>query len=272
MLGIWLDRLIRRLPFSVRKHYVLPLLHRLRKPELYGRQYNDEVFWESFFCLSRVGDDRSTIAPDFSELNSVFHYNAVENGIIALLQQRRFRPERVLDLGSGTGHWIDFYARIFAIKSIVGVDISRKAVRLLEERFHDRPEARFQTGQVVDVDLGDEPFDLASCVGVLFHIVDDRKWNDTLCRLYECLRPGGLLIASGLFGPFTANVQFEPERFTTVAEYRGGQDRACNKRVRSRRMWRKALRSAGFQETVFQRTPKPRHMNTPENNLLLAVK
>ena len=272
MLGIWLDRVIRRLPFSVRKHYVLPLLYRLRKPELYGRQYNDEVFWENFFSLSRAGDDRSTIAPDFSELNSIFHYNAVENGIIALLQQRRFRPERVLDLGSGTGHWIEFYTRLFPVKSIVGVDISREAVRLLQERFHERPEVRFVRGQVLDVDLGDKPFDLASCVGVLFHIVDDGKWRDTLCRLYDCLRPGGLLIASGLFGSFTANVQFEPERFTTVAEYRGGQDRACNKRVRSRRMWRKALRSAGFKEIVFQRTPKPNHMNTPENNLLLAVK
>ncbi len=272
MLGKLVDRVTRRLPFSVRKHYVWPLLRRVRTPELYQRQYDDETFWRSFYALSRRCDDCSTIAPDFPELNAAFHYNAVENGIIAFLQKRGFSPERVLDVGSGTGHWIEFYSRLFPVKSIVGVDISADAVERLRERFPDLLGVSFLRGDILDVELPERSFDLISCIGVLFHIVDDEKWRDSLKRLSSHIRPGSLLVASGLFDPFTANVQFEPERFGSLAEYRSSPERACNKRVRSRRMWRSALKECGFREIVFQTTRKPRHMNTPKNNLLFAVK
>lgn len=268
-----LNRVIQRVPFSVRKHYVLPFLYWLHNPELYRRCYNDQVFWNSFYRVSDPGEDRETIGSDFPALDAVFHYNAVENGIITLLRGRRFNPERVLDVGSGAGHWIDFYTRLFPIKAIVGVDISEDAIARLRVRFRDRQEVSLVRGHVADLDpRGSRQFDLVSCIGDLFHIVDDQGWRQTLSRLSESLRPGGILIASDLFGPLTVNVQFAPEEFSSADEFRGAADRTCNKRVRSRRVWRRELRRLGFRDVVFQKTAKARYVNTPENNLLLAVR
>jgi hypothetical protein len=116
-------------------------------------------------------------------------------------------------------------------------------------------------------------FDVVNAIGVMFHIVDDGKWLRTIRWLADRMNPGGVLIVGGLFGPFTANVQFNPVRFDSREEMeRGGGELACNKRVRSRRKWKRALKSCGFDRVTFRRTPVPRSVNTPENNLLFAVK
>jgi hypothetical protein len=57
-----------------------------------------------------------------------------------------------------------------------------------------------------------------------------------------------------------------------MREYEQGQDVACNKRVRSRRLWRRTLKAAGFRGVSFRTTPKARHVHAPENDLMFAVR
>ncbi len=97
----------------------------------------------------------------------------------------------VLDVGSGTGIWIDFWDRRGA-REIVGIDITALAVERLRER---HPEHRF-----VHADIGEPDPPLPVCVdvvcamSVLLHITDDERFERALRNLAGALRPGGTLV------------------------------------------------------------------------------
>lgn len=104
---------------------------------------------------------------------------------------------RVLDVGSGTGFYLDRWQRAGA-KEVVGLDLTEAAVANLKTRFPD-----------LDVHLGDishgvgefsaSSFDVVSAFDVLFHIVDDELFASALTNIARLLRPGGVFLWSDLF-------------------------------------------------------------------------
>lgn len=43
-------------------------------------------------------------------------------------------------------------------------------------------------------------FDVVNAIGVIFHIVDDAKWENAIKNLFSLLKPEGILIVGGDFG------------------------------------------------------------------------
>lgn len=260
-------------PFNFTKHYLMPFKRMLKDRKGYNRKYDPVEFFEQFYAISDTSDDRVTISPDYPQLHAKFHYNMVENGIMSYFKEFGVIPKTGLDVGSGTGHWVDFYTTVLQVEHIYGVDIARGSVERLKARFEGNSAVTILHGDVLDQDaVPEQSLDLINAIGVLFHIVDDQKWEETLCWCYSRLRHGGIFVAGGLMGMVTANVQFEPIKFSTVEDYRGNSELVCNKRVRSRRYWKKALRNAGFKKIVFRSSDSPSHISTPENNLVFAHK
>jgi SAM-dependent methyltransferase len=110
---------------------------------------------------------------------------------LKLLRGRDISALRVLDIGSGSGVYIDQWLRL-GVNDLVGVDLTESAVRHLGEKF---PDAEFHQG-----DLGDptflhdqEGFDVISAFDMLFHIVDDDRFDQALANV------GRLLAADGVF-------------------------------------------------------------------------
>jgi SAM-dependent methyltransferase len=98
---------------------------------------------------------------------------------------------RVLDVGSGTGFYLDGWRELGA-RDITGCDLTSAAVEQLRAAF---PELT-----VVQADIGDEagqlppgPYDAISIVDVLYHIVDDERYRRAFANLAGLLRPGGTL-------------------------------------------------------------------------------
>ena len=268
-----IKRLFDLLPFNVRKHYIRPLIMSMRDRDTYCKQYDAQSFFDQFHSLENTDDDRGTISPDFPNIDAKFHYNAIENGIISYVKEHKIDTSIVLDIGSGTGHWIDFYYTVFNSYTVYGADISEVAVCKLEERFKENEKVKIYHTALLESDKWqDESLRLINAIGVLFHIVSDEKWEETIQWCYDKLLRGGVLIASDLFCPITANVQFEPAQFSTIHEYKGNSDLVCNKRVRSKRYWRRVLKNSGFNDITFKKTKKPSHIHTPENNLVFAIK
>ena len=104
---------------------------------------------------------------------------------------------RVLDLGSGTGFYLDRWRELGA-GSIVGSDITDVAVRRLAERHPDVEVVRFDAGDV-DLPWSEESFDAISAMDVLFHVVDEERFERALRNAHRLLRPGGVLVFSDLF-------------------------------------------------------------------------
>jgi SAM-dependent methyltransferase len=103
----------------------------------------------------------------------------------------------VLDIGSGTGFYIDLWSRLRA-KSVTGSDFAPYAVASLRERF---PDHRFVELDITGGDLPRElgPFDIVSAFDILYHIVDDDKYAQAFRNVASLVRPGGYFVFSENF-------------------------------------------------------------------------
>jgi SAM-dependent methyltransferase len=255
------------------KHYVNP--KRVRGHQV---PYDAKRFFESWHRASPASlSDADTIAAERSSLATRFHYNAVENSIIECLAGRGVpRPLRVLDVGSGAGHWIDFYFEVFGAEEVVGLEISEPAVRALEGRYAHVPGVTIVEADVGDTGFAlDGEFEIVNAIGVMFHIVDDDRWERAVAALGRRLAPGGVLVVGGQFGHVTQNVQFHrTDSFSSWENFRSaaGETALVNKRIRSLRRWRRCAARAGLRAACLRRTRQSGSLQTPENNLLVLVR
>jgi SAM-dependent methyltransferase len=98
---------------------------------------------------------------------------------------------RVLDVGAGTGVWIDFWERGGA-SEIAGVDLAESSVAYLAARWPGHRFACVDIGATGAELPGDN--DIVSAMSVLLHIVDDERFARAIAALGTALRPGGALI------------------------------------------------------------------------------
>lgn len=251
------------------KHYVAPLRVRGARAA-----YDPKRYFESWHRASGSLEDAETIAPGAGALRTAYHYNAVENAIMESLAGRPIcAPLSVLDVGSGAGHWIDFYRRVFDARAVVGLELSSLAVEALREKYAGEPGVEIAEGDIGDAaTLPDRRFGLVNAVGVMFHIVDDERWERAVANVASCLAPGGLAVVTGQFGLLTQNVQFHHrDDFASWDEARAGGDGVAlvNKRIRSLHRWRACARKAGLELVERRRARTGRAIPTPENNVLL---
>jgi predicted TPR repeat methyltransferase len=107
---------------------------------------------------------------------------------------------RVLDVGSGTGFYVEQWHRL-GVPKVVGVDITTKAVEELRRKF---PADQFE-----ELDVGARPshdsrltthdFSAVSAMDVLFHIVDDEQYRGAFVNIAAALQPGGWFLWSDNF-------------------------------------------------------------------------
>jgi len=116
--------------------------------------------------------------------------------VVGRLGLRREDVE-VLDIGSGTGFYVRQWERL-GFRRITGIDFAESAVSELTRRF---PTHEFLSG---DIGSAENPlprgrFQVASAFSVLFHIVDDERYEQALRNIHASLSSGGHLILSDNF-------------------------------------------------------------------------
>jgi ubiquinone/menaquinone biosynthesis C-methylase UbiE len=104
-------------------------------------------------------------------------------------------PERVLDVGTGTGEGALLLAREFPRASVRGVDISPPMVRSAQAKIGLDPEGRvaFRVADAAALPYGEESFDLVALLNMppFFSEID------------RVLRPGGHVIVAASWGADT---------------------------------------------------------------------
>jgi len=225
--------------------------------------YEAGSWWDEKFFTEGLSD-RQTISASMNPVTSAYHYASVETIVLRHFRNAGMdlRSSRICDLGSGSGHWIDFYRSLGAARC-TGIDISQKSTEFLGQKYDQTPEVTILQGGVLETlrALEDE-YDLINAVGIMFHLVDDTEWRQTMDEIAQHLRPGGHLLVGGHFGWLNnVNVQFD--------EYNH-----ANKRLRSRFNWSRALRHSGFSSVDIYRNNAYLYVpdTLPENNILIAQK
>lgn len=254
------------------KHYVAPLRRGFRS----AKSYDPRAYFTSHYRLADgCPSDAFTINPDNDLRYTRFHYNTVENRIIQLLVRESIDQPRVLDIGSGAGHWIDFYLDVFDAVRIVGCDIAPPAVAALQEKYAGNDSISVLQADVSKASWScEEKFDVVNAIGVMFHIVDDTLWENTLANLASHLVKAGLMVVGGQFGWITQNVQFlARDTFQSTEERAKAADdaaqRLVNKRIRSKKRWKRHARSHGLELVRVARGRCPPCINVPENHIAL---
>lgn len=138
-----------------------------------------------FFDRSAAGWDERTSA------GSPEHLATLAAGLDAL----SLKPERVLDLGCGTGAGTLFLAREFPTASIRGLDLSNEMVSKAQAKIGLDPDARvtFRTGDASDLPFGENSFDLVAQVNMPIFFGE----------ISRVLRPGGGLVIATSLGELT---------------------------------------------------------------------
>jgi ubiquinone/menaquinone biosynthesis C-methylase UbiE len=115
--------------------------------------------------------------------------------LAAAVMHVRPAPERILDIGCGTGEGTLFLTREFPQASVRGIDISEEMVREARRKVGLDPEGRiaFAVADAADLPYGEESFDLVAQVNM-------PPFFDEIARV---LRPGGSVIVVSSWGDAT---------------------------------------------------------------------
>jgi len=126
------------------------------------------------------------------------------------------RPPAVLEIGPGTGFYVDLWARL-GVRELTGIDIAPPAVARLRHRF---PRYQFLSGDIGrPMALPPHAFDVVTAFDVLFHIVEDAAFEQALRSVARALRPGGLALITDLFPP-TREICLPHQVSRTAGRYR----------------------------------------------------
>lgn len=113
--------------------------------------------------------------------------------IVPLLRQRVREGDRVIDVGCGSGWYLELLLRMGA--TVTGVDYSAEMLRLAEERLvgHDAARWALIEGDARTLDVDDGQFDVGVAIGLLDYVEDTAA---ILGEFHRVLKPGGRLLAT----------------------------------------------------------------------------
>ena len=115
-------------------------------------------------------DDYSTVSSTWDKPSIQYHYSWMEAAICKWLP---VKAEKVLDIGSGAGHWLEFYRRLgYAVD---GMEISKPQAEKLDIMNQDIVTVQFVTQAATLPYIMPDLYDVVNAIGVLHHIMTDTK-------------------------------------------------------------------------------------------------
>jgi ubiquinone/menaquinone biosynthesis C-methylase UbiE len=123
-------------------------------------------------------------------------HREISDRVVSLALRRVPAPDRVLDVGSGTGYVLrQLAARLPGTGAFLGVDAAPRMVEVAR-RGTDDPRVTFAGGVAEKLPADDDAYDLVVSTTSFDH------WSDQAAGIRECarvLRPGGTLVLTDQF-------------------------------------------------------------------------
>jgi SAM-dependent methyltransferase len=176
-----------------------------------ANQFSAQDFWDQ-----RIKSDpslRGTGHRAFDFNYNYWLYQAQKDSLDILLEKHSVdvSDQDVLDVGSGTGFYVEYYQQKGAA-SVTGIDIAQSSIRYLRETY---PSATFFIGDISSRSLPvTGKFALVSAVSVLYHVVSDGGFQRALGNMCKLLNDNGYLVISDLFSkplmPTAKHAKFRP--------------------------------------------------------------
>lgn len=185
------------------------------------------------------------IEPSESRVLSAAHYGFTGGLIAKAFVEVNHEPRQVLDIGSGSGRWLDWYTENFRA-SVHGVEFVDELAANLRARGYDVAHADVHDFLSRDT----RTYDTINAIGVMHHILPDAKAVEVLRFCMERLAPGGVMVVGSFFRRFP--VQY-------VDEF------GIYKRCWSLGRWKSVMQ--GYDLRLYH-NPVCRWRGLPQNNIL----
>jgi 2-polyprenyl-3-methyl-5-hydroxy-6-metoxy-1,4-benzoquinol methylase len=180
-----------------------------------------KAFWDSLYSKRGV-TDKATIGEHWDRTSVEWHYTFIETCLIQHLSAGREDIFTVLDLGSGAGHWVQFYDGLGY--QVIGNDISQTVIDTLHARYPYIKMYRNSATEFLDLFYkANLHYEIINAIGILHHITDKNEWAMTLKLCQFILPKEGLLFISSQFISKEEVTYFKGAK-TTYKVYRPLQD------------------------------------------------
>jgi len=135
--------------------------------------------------------------------------------------------ENLLDIGCGAGNYSLMMLSKVPDLNCTLVDLSKPMLDKAFERVSQatRKNVEIIQGDIREVILRENHFDIILAGAVLHHLRDDRDWETTFVKLYRLLKPGGCFMISDLITQDTEVLnEYTWERYGDYLEGIGGKE------------------------------------------------
>lgn len=137
------------------------------------------------------------------------------------------KAKNVLDIGCGGGNYTLMMLTKIPNLNCTLVDLSKPMLDKAFERVskHTTKKVNILQGDIREVKLKENHFDIILAGAVLHHLRDDNDWETTFEKLFKVLRLGGCLLISDLITQDTEFLSaYTWERYGEYLEKLGGKD------------------------------------------------
>lgn len=146
---------------------------------------------------------------------------------------KRIVPHAVnlLDVGAGAGNYTLMMLSKLPGLHCTMVDLSRPMLDRAIERVSQQTdgEVTILQGDIREVALEENHFDIILAGAVLHHLRDDDDWLQVFNKLYKLLKPGGCLMISDLVAQDTTSLNtYIEEKYGEFLEKMGGKEYRTN--------------------------------------------
>ncbi len=150
--------------------------------------------------IQRARDLYDGIAPAFDRSRGKAPWDPLVEFMSNLVARDLFSAippgSTVMDLGCGNGRNMAYIARIFKAARCVGVDLSASLLHVARSQASSYPLPDVVQASMTGLPFRDGAFAAVACVAALHHSPSKRSMRETLGRVRDCLRGGGLLVIS----------------------------------------------------------------------------
>lgn len=155
--------------------------------------YRPQDYWER--RLQRRFDLRGVGHGGFSTFYNRWLYKRKQHCLTTALRGIAVQDHTVLDVGCGTGFFVDWYLRHGA--TVSGIDITEVSIARLRARFP----GDFRTQDIGAAGYAPPaPVDIVNMWDVMYHIVDPDAFHRTLRNVAASLKPGGHFLTTDWLG------------------------------------------------------------------------
>ncbi len=165
------------------------------KMEPAAKPFDAGSYWESRLSVRYNSQGVGDIGLPLSYNDALYRIRGHAFALALAKTGASVRGKRVLDIGSGTGFYIQQWLKREP-SALTGSDITQTAVDALSEAVPEAAFLRCDIGGDLPEGIVNESFDFVSAIDMLFHIVDDAAYARAIANVGILVPEGGHFIVS----------------------------------------------------------------------------